>query len=75
MPTAAENLITARDGYAAKLAAIASDTDHHVTYTDQGRSFSWTEYQAFLLKQIDDINKSIQALSGPVMIRRRTRAY
>jgi hypothetical protein len=50
MPTTAENLQTAYDNYATILADISESPKP--TYSLDGQSFSWTEYQRFLLEQM-----------------------
>jgi hypothetical protein len=53
MPTSAENLQTAYDNYATILAEISESPKP--TYSLDGQSFSWTEYQRFLLEQMKAI--------------------
>lgn len=65
MPTALENLITARDNLAAELAAyVASKPD----YSIGGQSVQWDRHYESLLKRMDDLSKQIQILGGPVEI-------
>lgn len=63
MATYAENLVTARDAYGAKLASIAAD-DPRVTYSVDGQSYSWTEYQQYLLDAIERLDAKIAQLPG-----------
>lgn len=67
MATYAENLVIARDAYGAKLAAMAAD-DHKTTYSVDGQSYSWTEYQAFLLDAIEKLDAKIAQQPGNVWI-------
>lgn len=50
MPTTAENLATAYANYATILAEISENPKP--TYSIDGQSVSWTEYQRFLLEQM-----------------------
>lgn len=67
MPTYAENLTIARDGYAAKLAAMAVD-DPKTTYSIDGQSYSWNEYQAFLLDAMERLDAKINEQPGNLYI-------
>lgn len=69
MPTYAENLITIRDQIAQRLADCTANPKP--SYTDQGRSFSWTEYQSMLFSQLKEIEERIQTSDGPILIRSR----
>jgi hypothetical protein len=51
------SLTVARDNCAARLAEIT--VAPKPTYTVHGHSYSWTEYQAMLVTQIDNLNKLI----------------
>lgn len=52
-----DSLRTARANYAAQLEQLSASPKP--TYNVDGQSFSWTEYQKFLLESIDDLNKRI----------------
>lgn len=54
MPTLAENLQAAKTNYAAQLADISANPKP--SYSVGGRSFSWTEYQRFLIEQMSAID-------------------
>lgn len=77
MPTAAENIQTALNGYSRKLAALADlqnvqgDEVFKLTYSENGRSMSWTEYQTFLIDKIESLQKLLQRLQGPYQIESR----
>jgi hypothetical protein len=57
MATAVENLTTARDNYAAILAEISATPKP--TYSVHGHSYSWTEYQRFLMDKMGELNALI----------------
>lgn len=71
MATDLENLRQTRSDLIRKRAEIAAETDHFLTYSDQGRSYSWTEYMEMLGREIDSLTKQIAAIGPPV----RTRSY
>ncbi len=62
------SLITIRDNYTDKLKTISGLDADKVTYSVDGRSFSWVEYQAFLSKAIFDTNAQIIAAQGATEI-------
>lgn len=66
------SLTTARDALAARLAEIAAATAPKLTYTENGRTFSWTEYQIFLTDKIEALDRQI-ANHSPFTIRSRAR--
>ena len=72
MPTAVENMITARDNLAARLAEVTASGAAKPTYTENGRSVSWTEYIAMLRQQLKELNGDIQAMQ-PFEVRTRMR--
>lgn len=59
MATYAENLVTARDNLAAKIAAISADPKP--TYTDGTRTVSWETYYRMLSDQLKAMNELIAA--------------
>ena len=63
------DLTTSRDNYAAKLAAISGLDEEKPSYSIDGRSISWTEYQAFLTENLDRLNDLILKANGAVTIR------
>ena len=70
MATALENLITARDNVAARLAEVTASLKP--TYTVDGESYSWESYQAMLTDQLAKLNALIQQQSGPWEVRSRS---
>lgn len=68
MATYQENLITARDNCAVKLAAVMSDSAHKPDYSVEGVSISWAAYCDMLSRQLDKLNGQIQAADGPFEI-------
>lgn len=62
------NLNAAIDDYSAKLAEIAADPNPKMNYSVGDQSFSWTEYQRFLIEKIAAIQQTIQSLSGPYQL-------
>jgi len=63
MPTVSENLTTARANYAAILAEISLNPKP--TYSVNGQSFSWVEYQRFLLDSIERLDSLILQAEPP----------
>jgi hypothetical protein len=57
VPTDAENLAQTRTNYITTLAAISANPKP--TYSVAGRSFSWTEYQKFLLDMVKSIDAQL----------------
>lgn len=66
------SLKAARDAKAARLAELAEADAPKLTYTENGRTMGWTEYQAFLLDAIERLDKLIAA-HEPFTIRSRAR--
>lgn len=62
------DLTTARNSLLNKLKDVAADPTL-VTYSEGGRSYSFTEYTAMLRKEVDELNKMIIKAKGPVEIR------
>ncbi len=52
-----DDLITARDNFAAKLAEVSASPKP--TYSIDGQSVSWTEYYKFLSEQVQSLNGQI----------------
>ena len=69
MPTAAENLDTAITNYATILADISANPKLDYMVGDQ--RVSWTEYQAFIIGAMKDLQEAKSALSGPFIVRSR----
>lgn len=59
MATYIENLTTARDNFAAKLAAIS--TSPKPTYTIDGQTVSWNDYYRMLMDGINSLNEQLAA--------------
>ena len=57
------SLETARSNYVSTLATLS--TEVKPTYNVNGQSFSWVEYQRFLLEQIDKIDLLLVADQTP----------
>lgn len=51
------SLEQARDNYAAQLEQISKAPKP--TYSVEGRSYSWTEYQQFLIEKLRELKKDI----------------
>ena len=71
MATYKENLETARDEWAERLADLVANPKP--TYSLDGKSVSWVEYQQFLLNGLEGINKAIQQAGAPFCVRSRKR--
>lgn len=65
MATIAENLQTARENIAAKLAEISADPKP--TYTDGSRTVSWESFFKMLTDQMEALDKRLAA-SQPVEV-------
>lgn len=72
MPTAVQNLQTAYDQMAARLVEMTANPKP--SYTEQGRSRSWTEYQKFLLDGMKLLREQMIQAGGPYAIVTRGRA-
>lgn len=57
MSAVRDSLIVARDNFAAQLQEISQSPKP--TYSVDGRSYSWTEYQAFLIEKIRELKVDI----------------
>lgn len=69
MATVKENLITARDNFAANLASISAS--HKPTYSINGQSISWVDYMRFLQEQIALLDDAIARQDGGFEIETR----
>lgn len=65
-----DDLATARDNFAAKLAEIS--VSPKPSYSIDGQSVSWTDYYRFLSDQVDKLNEQIAA-GQPFEIEHRVR--
>lgn len=57
--TVTAKLVQARENYADQLVALSNPEKRKVSYTVDGRSMTWTEYQKFLMDSIDQLDKAI----------------
>lgn len=57
------NLATARSSYVSQLVSLAANPKP--SYSVNGQSFSWTEYQRFLTEQVKAIDDLISANEDP----------
>ena len=65
-PTAAQNIQTAINNYAATLAAISASPQP--SYSVQGISMTFTEYQSFIVDKMGELNELLVVLSGPYQL-------
>ena len=70
MATVIDNLNTAYANYAQRLAEITVNPE--ASYSVDGESWSWTEYQSFIIDKMLALEQAIQRASGP--FEKRTRA-
>ncbi len=68
-----DNLKTIRSNAIAQLATLSDPESRKLSYSVDGQSFSWTEYQQYLMDVVERTTKLIQALS-PYMIVSRGRS-
>lgn len=66
MATVAETLQTVKENYAARLLELSENPQP--SYNVDGRQYSWTEYQKFLLDAMMAIDSQISSEEGPVEI-------
>lgn len=71
MPTYQANLESARDNLATILAEITADPKP--SYSVEGKSISWNEYQSMILSQMANLEAMIQRAAGPFELRTRGR--
>lgn len=72
MATPAENIDTAIANYATQLADISASPK--ATYRLGDQSFTWTEYQEFLMASMERLQMAKQAIGGPFIVRSYGRA-
>lgn len=53
MATDLENIKTIKSNTLSKLATLSDPTNTYLTYSENGRTFSWTEYQEHLQRRLD----------------------
>lgn len=63
MATVLENLETARDSIAAKIAEIAANPKP--SYSIDGQTFDWPGYMRLLTEQLEAVDNLINRFSGP----------
>lgn len=63
MATAVENLITRRDALAAELAELTARPN----FTADGINVDWQSHARALIDEIDQLDKLINRMNGPVM--------
>ena len=68
MATNSENIATIKSNTLALLATLSDPTSPRLSYSENGRKFSWTEYQAHLLKRVDWCDAQLTAEQGPVEV-------
>jgi len=69
MATAAENFLTTYNNVAARLAEITASPKP--SYTENGRTFNWTEYQRFLVDQMTTLKELLVSAEGPYELESR----
>ena len=69
MATYAENLVTARNNIAARLAEVTANPKPD--YSIDGESWSWSSYVTMLTNQLSVLEKSIITADGPFEVRSR----
>ncbi len=72
MPTALDNLNTAYANVAQQIAAITANPQP--SYSENGRSLSWSEYLALLIDKQKALLQAIQLAGGPFEIVSRARS-
>lgn len=61
MATNLENIATIKANTLELLATLSDPDAPRLTYSENGRSFSWTEYQAHLLKRVQWCDEQLSA--------------
>jgi hypothetical protein len=61
MPSNAENLATIKSNILATLAEITNPATRKISYSVDGQSVSWTEYQRLLMEQLRSVNELLQS--------------
>jgi hypothetical protein len=72
VPTALDNLNTAYANVAQQIAAITANPQP--SYSENGRSLSWSEYLALLIDKQKALLQAIQLAGGPFEIVSRARS-
>lgn len=67
MATYAENLTTARNNIAARLAEITAAPKPN--YSLDGESYSWSEYHDMLTRQLEKLEGLLSRAAGPFEVR------
>ena len=68
MATNAENLAAIKANILAQLATLSDASTRKLSYSIDGQSVSWTEYQDMLFRQLDTVNKQLQAARPFVVV-------
>lgn len=68
MATNAEHLATIKANILAQLATLTDASTRKLSYSIDGQSVSWTEYQSMLFQQLDTVNKQLQAARPFVVV-------
>lgn len=64
---AVDSLIQAQTNIATQLAAVTANPKP--SYSIDGKTVSWTEYQAMLIQQLETLAEQIQTIGGPFEVR------
>ena len=72
MASIVQNLETAYANYAVQLAAISANKKP--SYSIDGESLTWTEYQQFIITQMETLRLAIQQAYGPFSRSSRARS-
>lgn len=67
MATYLQNLTTIRANITARLVEVTDSPKPN--YTVDGESYSWADYVDMLMRQLEALDKRIQAASGPWEVR------
>lgn len=60
MPSNAEQLSAIKSNILATLAEITNPATRKISYSVDGQSVSWTEYQRLLMEQLRSVNELLQ---------------
>ncbi len=65
-----DNLKSLRSNYIQQLLDLSTSANRKLSYSIDGQSVSWTEYQKFLTEQLALVNAQIQALAPYLVVSR-----
>ncbi len=68
---AIDDLTTARDQVAARIKEITASANPD--YSEDGASYSKAQYLVILVQRLQELQKAIQVLSGPFLLRSRAK--